>query len=77
MSEPSTASTIASKAGSAITYTAAGGTVLAGMTANELAALGGLVVAILAMIINAAITWHFKAQHLEIARRRAEIEDEP
>ena len=72
MSEPSATSTIISKTGAAITYTSAGGAVLMGMTANELAALGGLIVAVVAMILNAAITWYFKSQHLKLARQRAE-----
>lgn len=58
------------------TYMAAGGTVILGLTANEIAALGGLLVAFIAMIVNAAITWHFKSEHLKLARERAEDGDE-
>lgn len=50
------------------TYVASGGAVILGLTANEAAALGGLLVAFLAMVINAAMNWHFKSQHLKLAR---------
>lgn len=58
------------------TYMAAGGTVILGLTANEVAALGGLLVAFIAMVVNAAITWHFKSEHLKLSRERAEDGDE-
>lgn len=58
------------------TYAASGGAVLLGLTANEVAALGGLAVAFLAMLINAGITIYYKAQHLRLARERAGIDDE-
>ena len=58
------------------TYMAAGGTVILGLTANEVAALGGLLVALLAMVVNAAITWHFKSEHLKLAREKASDDDE-
>lgn len=48
-------------------YTAAGGTILLGFTANELAALIGVGIAIATFLMNA---W-FKWQHLRIAKRRA------
>ena len=58
------------------TYMAAGGTVILGLTANEVAALGGLLVAFLAMVVNAAITWHFKSEHLKLASEKASDDDE-
>lgn len=58
------------------TYMAAGGTVILGLTANEVAALGGLLVAFLAMVVNAAITWHFKSEHLKLASKKASDDDE-
>lgn len=58
------------------TYMAAGGTVILGLTANEVAALGGLLVAFLAMVVNAAITWHFKYEHLKLSREKASDDDE-
>jgi len=58
------------------TYVASGGAVILGFTANEIAALGGLVVAVLAMLINAGITIYFKRQHLKLAQQRAVAQDE-
>lgn len=64
------------KISAAATYTAAGGTVILGMTANEFAALGGLAIATLAYFTNAAITAYFKYQHLKIARAKLEGADD-
>lgn len=47
-----------------------------GMTANELAAFASVIIAFLAFVTNAVITWYFKAQHLKLARERAAIQDE-
>lgn len=53
------------------TYFAAGSSVILGLTANEIAALGGLLVAFIAMVVNALMTWYFKSQHLKLARDNA------
>lgn len=58
------------------TYAASGSAVLLGLTANEVAALGGLAVAVLAMLVNAGITIYFKWQHLKLARERVADQDE-
>lgn len=58
------------KVTTAVTYTAAGGTVILGFTANEFAALGGLAIAVVAFITNTALTLWFKHQHLKLARER-------
>ena len=39
-----------------------------GLTANELAAIGGLIVAIIGVIANIAVVTYFKGQHLKLAR---------
>lgn len=62
---------VAEVAAQKITYATAGGTVLLGLTANEFAAIGGLLVAVLALLVNAGINIYFKRQHLRIARERA------
>lgn len=63
-----------------VTLGTAGGTVLLGLTANELAALTGAVCAVLSLLISSAMTWHFKNKELELKRealhQHAEIEDE-
>lgn len=46
-----------------------------GLSANEIAALGGLCVAVLAFSANIAITIYFTRQHLAIVR--AQVEQHP
>mgnify|MGYP000117201276 CR=1 FL=1 len=59
-----------------ITYAASGAGLYFGMSANELAAFASVVIAFLAFVINALITWHFKSAHLKLARERADLVDE-
>ena len=54
-------------------YASSGAAVLLGLTANEIAAIGGLIVAFLALIINTAVNIYFKAKHLELARQKAAL----
>ena len=53
------------KAATAATYTGAGTAVFFGLTANEFAAVGGLVIALIGLLVN---IW-FKHQHLQIAKQ--------
>lgn len=55
-----------------ITYTSAGGTVVAGLSLNEWAAMVGIVVTISAFVVN----WYYKAKHYELAKQRLEAADE-
>lgn len=57
----------------ATVYASSGAAVLLGLTANEIAAIGGLIVAFLALIINTAVNIYFKAKHLELARQKAAL----
>ena len=59
-----------------ITLAASASGVYFGLSANELAAFASVIIAFLAFITNALITWHFKSQHLALARERAEMQDE-
>lgn|GEM_PF-3069570 len=54
-----------------VTYAASGSAVIFGVTANELAAIVGVGVAILSLLVN---IW-FKFQHLKLARERIHEED--
>lgn len=56
-----------------ITYAASSGAIVFGLTANELAALIGAGIAIISFFVN---VW-FKAQHLKLAREKAneKVED--
>lgn len=60
------------KAASAATYGGSATAVFFGLTANEFAALGGLAIAIIGLLVN---IW-FKHQHLKIAREKNESQDE-
>ncbi|WP_407280621.1 hypothetical protein U5817_10075 [Aromatoleum evansii] len=67
------AGTVLTKTANTATLAAAGNAIYLGLTANELAAIGGLIVAVLSMVIGHAINVWFKYQHLQIARAKAGI----
>lgn len=50
--------------------------VLGGLTSTELAAFGGLAVAVLSWFTNAAINFYFKWQHLKLARQLAQADQD-
>lgn len=56
---------LATKAASVATYGGSASAVFFGLTANEFAALGGLCVAIIGLLVN---IW-FKFEHLKIAKQ--------
>lgn len=58
------------KTSTVATFAAAGNAVWLGFNANELAALGGLVVAVLSLVIGQAVNVWFKYQHLQLARAK-------
>lgn len=60
----------ASAALSKITYSSSAATIFFGLTANELAALIGACVAVLAWLTKAVMDWHFKGEHLKLAKAR-------
>lgn len=60
------------KAATAATYAGASSAVFFGLTANEFAALGGLVIALVGLMVN---IW-FKHQHLQIAKKSVTQGDE-
>lgn len=60
------------KTASAITYGGAGTAVFFGLTANEFAAIGGLTIAFIGLLVN---IW-YKHQHLKIAKKQGEPKDE-
>lgn len=64
------ASTLVIKAANTATYGGSGSAIFFGMTANEFAAIGGLVIAIIGLAVN---VW-YKHKHYMLARRRAELE---
>lgn len=64
------AHTVLGKAASAATYGGSGAAVYFGMTANEIAAFGGLFIAFTGLLIN---IW-FKHQHLKLAKAKIEAQ---
>lgn len=65
--EPNTAAGVASAANK-LSLAASGGAVVFGLTANEVAALGGLAIAFVSLLIS---VW-FKWQHLKAVRQAVE-----
>lgn len=60
------------KAATAAQYGGSGAAVYFGLTANEIAAFGGLIIAIIGLAVN---IW-YKHQHLQIAKEKAKSENE-
>lgn len=54
------------------TYGGAGSAVYFGLTAHELAAFGGLLVAVVAGVANVWINWHYRRKHYRLAEEQAE-----
>ena len=57
----------AAKVAQTATYAGSGAAVFFGLTANELAAVGGLIIGAVGLIANTVITVYFKYRHLELA----------
>ena len=57
---------MAQKITSATTYGGSGVAMYFGLTANEIAAFGGLFVAVIGLVANIWITWHFKSKHYKL-----------
>jgi hypothetical protein len=64
------AAATAAKASQVAAYGGSASAVYFGLTANEFAALGGLIVGALGMIANVIISAFFKWKHLKLAQRR-------
>lgn len=69
----STSSVIATKVANTATYGGSGSAVFFGLTANEFAAVGGIVVAVFGLLLN----WWYKHQHLKLAKetKKASLEE--
>ena len=68
------AAATAAKAAQTATYVGSASAVFFGLTANELAAIGGLILGFVGLVANTAITIYFKSRHLKLARERMERE---
>jgi divalent metal cation (Fe/Co/Zn/Cd) transporter len=59
------------KATAVTTYAASGSALIFGLNAEVFAALAGVAIAFVAMVANIWLTWHFKREHLRLAREQA------
>ena len=62
----------ATKIASAATYGGSSAAVIFGLTANEFAAISGVVIAICGLLVNI----YFKHQHLKIAQKNAKPDEQ-
>jgi uncharacterized membrane protein len=62
---------LTTKVASAATYGGSSAAVIFGLTANEFAAISGVVIALIGLIVNI----YFKQQHLKIARASAKADE--
>jgi len=63
---------LSTKVASAATYGGSSAAVIFGLTANEFAAISGVVIAICGLIVNI----YFKHQHLKIARKNSQPDEQ-
>lgn len=63
---------IITKTASTATYGGSGAAVIFGLTANEFAAISGVVIALVGLLVNI----YFKHQHLKIARESAKADEQ-
>ena len=63
---------VSTKIASAATYGGSSAAIIFGLTANEFAAISGVVIAVIGLLVNI----YFKHQHLKIARASAKTDEE-
>lgn len=68
----SAADTVASKIATGAQYGGGGVAFLGGLSANEIAAYGGLLIGFIGLLVNI----YYKRQHLQLARQRAKADPE-
>lgn len=71
-----TGAAVVQKVATGAQHVGATSAVFFGLTANELAAIGGLVVAIVGLIVSQLMNWWFKAAHLRLAKERLSREQD-
>ena len=64
--------TAVTKVANTAQYGGSGAAVYFGLTANEIAAFGGLFIAVIGLLVN---IW-YKQQHLKIAKEKAQADEE-
>lgn len=69
-------STFITKASNTATYGGSSTAIFFGLTANEFAAIGGLVVAVIGLVVNISVTVYYKRKHYLLAKRGAALKDD-
>ena len=67
-----TTEAVSTKIASAATYGGSSAAIIFGLTANEFAAVSGVVIALCGLLVNI----YFKHQHLKIAQKNAKVGEE-
>ena len=70
------AAATATKVAQTTTFAGSASAVFFGLTANELAAIGGLILGFVGLVANTAITVYFKSRHLKLAEQQARAGDD-
>ena len=70
------AAATATKVAQTATFAGSASAVVFGLTANELAAIGGLILGFVGLVANTAITIYFKSRHLKLAQQQASASDD-
>ena len=70
------AAATATKVAQTATFAGSASAVFFGLTANELAAIGGLILGFVGLVANTAITIYFKSRHLKLAQQQARASDD-
>lgn len=65
-----TTGTLAIKTANVVTQAAAAGTVYFGLTLNEIGVIVGILVGVIGLIGQLGLTWYYKHQHLQLARKK-------
>jgi uncharacterized membrane protein len=60
---------LVTKVATAAQYGGSGSALVFGLTSNEIAAYGGLLIGVLGFLVNTFVNWYYKAQHLKLAKR--------
>lgn len=65
-----TTGAVAIKVANTVTQAAAAGTIYSGLTLNEIGVIIGMFVAVVGLVGQLGLTWYYKHQHLELAKRK-------
>jgi hypothetical protein len=64
------ADAVAVKIAATVTQTGAAGAIYFGLTLNEIGVIVGIAVGVIGLIGQLGLTWYYKHQHLQLARKK-------